>query len=494
MDTINFVDTTLRDGQQSLWACNMTTKMMLPVAHHLEEAGFESVELAVGIFFKKMIRELREDPWERLHLIKQRIPRTPLRVITTRELDFDFGPRIMAKLFIERIAATGIRQARTSDPSNTVSSWAHSVQENREAGVDTILNLIFSISPKHTDEYYAERTREAVKLKPFRVCLKDPGALLTPERVRTLVPTILANAGNVPVEIHTHCTTGLGPLCYLEAIKQGIRTVHTAVPPLANGSSNPSVFNIAKNARALGYTPAIDEVVLQPMVDHFTRVAEREGLPIGTPQEYDESHYQHQVPGGMISNLRFQLSQVGMENRLGDVLEEIVRVRAELGYPIMVTPYSQFVGVQAALNVMVGERYKEVTDQVIHYALGNWGEEERASIDPNVRDRILARARARELAKWERPELSLQEVRRKYGGPGISDDELLMRYFAGAEDVAAMRANPASPTAVDGRSSLVALLGGLAKSKGLRLIDLQKGAIRIRLESNGAGTAEGSLY
>jgi oxaloacetate decarboxylase alpha subunit len=155
----------------------------------------------------------------------------------------------------------------------------------------------------------------------------------------------------------------------------GIRSINTALPPLADDSSNPSLFNVAKNARALGYVTAIDEEILQPVSRHFTAIAKREGFTIGAPVEYDYTQYQHQVPGGMLSNLRFQLRKVGMENKYPQALEESIRVRQEFGYPIMVTPLSQFVGSQAAINVIVGERYQEVTDQVIKFALGHAGAE-----------------------------------------------------------------------------------------------------------------------
>ena len=218
----------------------------------------------------------------------------------------------MQQLWLERLAVNGISEARTSDPSNTPAVWAEQVHTATEAGLESIINLIFSISPKHTDEYYAERAREAAKLPVKRICLKDPGGLLTPDRTRSLAPVVLENAGDIPVEFHTHCNSGLGPLCTLDAIEAGIPIINAALPPLSDGSSNPSLFNITRNARALGYTPVIDEECLRPVSEHFTRVARAEGFPIGEPLHYDAYHFQHQVPGGMISNLRHQLANIGM--------------------------------------------------------------------------------------------------------------------------------------------------------------------------------------
>src|SRR6058998_362689 len=444
MDTIRFVDTTLRDGHQSLWAENMTTGMMLPIAKRMDDAGFEGIELISGSHLKKTVRELKEDPWERVRLVAKEITKTPLRLIAGRVNTFEYNPPSMYWLFIERMFANGIREARISDEWNDYEGWKFRVGVAHAVGMKVILNLIYSVSPKHSDEYFAERTRQAASLKPYRLCLKDPGGLLTPERMQTLVPIIFANANGVPVELHTHCTTGLGPLCCLEGMKLGIRSINTALPPLADDSSNPSLFNVAKNARALGYETAIDEEVLKPVSKHFTAIAKREGFTVGAPVEYDFSQYQHQVPGGMLSNLRHQLRKVGLENKYPEALEETIRVRAEFGYPIMVTPLSQFVGSQAAINVIVGARYKEVTDQTIQYALGVWGKEGAALMDTNIKDKILIRARAREIAEAETPQASLKELRQKFGGQGVADEEILMRFFTGKEEVDKMRA--AGPT------------------------------------------------
>ncbi len=485
MGEVRFVDTTLRDGQMSLWATGMKTGMILPAASRMDQAGFEAIEIIAAAFFKKCVRELRDDPWERLRLVAGRITKTPLRAIRSRYMAaFHITPLSVSNLWVERLAANGVREIRISDPSNTPAHWEDAVRSARSAGLEPIVNLIFSVSPKHTDEYYAGKARAAGRLDAFRICLKDPGGLLTPERTRTLVPVVLENSNGIPVELHTHCNTGLGPLCCLEALRLGIQSLNTAIPPLAHGSSNPSLFNVAANARAMGYAPAINEDVLQPVARHFTFIAGRENLPIGKPVEYDSYHYIHQVPGGMISNFRHQLSRIGMEKRVGEVLAETARVRADFGYPIMVTPYSQFVGSQATMNVILDERYKEVTDEVIQYALGLWGEEESSSMEPNVRDMILSRPRARELAKWRPPELSIKELRQKLGGSGISDDKLLLRYFAGEDDVTAMQAAGPPEEYLTPSHPLVTLVGELTKQSDCRRITIQKGELSVHLEKS----------
>jgi len=460
---IRFVDTTLRDGQESLWATAMRTGMILPIASRMDEAGFEAIEIIATTNFKKQIRDLRENPWERIRLVADKIKETPLRAVRNRYMAaFQITPASISDLWLEQMLANGVREIRLSDPSNNPAYWKEILSSANKAGLKTIINLIFSTSPRHTDAYYATKTRAAAELKPYRICFKDPGGLLTPEHTRQLVPIILKNSGGIPVELHTHCNTGLGPLCCLEAVELGIRSLNTALPPLANGSSNPSLFNVTKNLQAINCRPVIDEALLQPVSEHFESIARREGLPIGVPLEYEVAHGLHQVPGGMVSNFRYQLRKAGMEHRLPEVLDEIGRVRAEFGYPIMVTPYSQFVGVQATMNVIVGERYKATSDEVIQYALGFWGED--------IKHKILGRPRARELAKWKPPEPSIKQLREQLAGPGVSDDDLLLRYFSSQEDVAAMKAAGPPKTYAGVEHPLLTLLELLIKQDHRRQI------------------------
>jgi oxaloacetate decarboxylase alpha subunit len=484
MSEIRFVDTTVRDGSQSLWAIGMRTDMILPIAQRLDDAGFDAIEIMATSFEKKLIRDLHEDPWERLVEVRKRVTRTPLRMIRGRQLAaFQITPDAMEDLWYERMAAMGIGQIRLSDSSNTPDGWKKNMERARKVGIDVIINLIFSLSEKHSNEYYAERAREAAKLRPHRICLKDPGALLTPERVKTLAPVVLAHAGGIPVEFHTHCNTGLGLLCTLEAIRCGIHIVNAAIPPLAESSSNPSLFDVVRNAKAMGYAPKIDEGLLRPVEDHFREIAQRESFPIGSPAAYNIQHYQHQVPGGMISNLRFQLGAAGLSDKLDAVLEEIARVRIDFGYPIMVTPYSQFVGAQAVLNVISGERYKQVSDEIIQYAAGGWGREESESIHPDVRDKILSRPRARALAQMTYEQPTLGQLREQYGGPGVSDDDLLLHFFTSVDQVAQMRRERQHRQQGQGTQGLRTLIEKLASSRSVRYIQIRSGDNTLNMQA-----------
>lgn len=476
MSQIKFIDTTLRDGQQSLWALNMTTEMMLPALEQMDQAGFEAMEFFVPIVqLKKMVRDLNENPWEWLRQGATIAEKTPLRLHAGYKGGLGKVPESIKKLMVQKVIDHGITCARISSPWNNFAELREEVDELKRMGMDSVVNIIYSVSPRHTDEYFVERARAAAELKPYRLCFKDVGGLLTPDRVRELLPKIQAVIGDIVLELHVHCNNGLAPVNVIEAVKLGITHVHTAVPPLANGSSNPSIFNTAANLRAMGHEITVSEEMLKPVEDHFMAIAQREGFAIGTPYEYDEQLYAHQVPGGMISNLKYQLDKVGMLSHLDATLAEAAQVRADFGYPIMVTPLSQFVGTQAAINVMTGARYDQVSDETIYYALGHFGQEATEAMDPNVKDKILNRKRAKELAQLEFPELSVQEVRQKYG-ESLTDEELILRAFVDEKAVeVARRPSAIINKGLSARQPIVELVSRLLQMKDKSYVSVQQG-------------------
>jgi oxaloacetate decarboxylase alpha subunit len=433
MSRIAIVDTTLRDGQQSLWAYRMRAEAMLPTIQDLDGAGYDAIEFVMpSAQFPRAVRDLDENPWDWVNLGAPAFSATQLRMHGGVTKRFRSVPQCVQELYVRRMVSLGITVTRTSDPWNDFEEFRWSQDTLAGYGMRTVVNLIYSVSPRHTLEYYAQKTKDAVALDPYRICVKDVGGLLTPETAKPFFSTVVANAGDVPLEFHGHCNNGFGPYAALIAADEGIPTIHTAIPPLADASSLPSVFDVVSNLRARGHDVALDLERLERVRDHFGVVAEREELPQGRPLPFRQDLYTHQVPGGMISNLRFQLSQIGAEHRLQETLEEASRVREELGYPIMVTPLSQFVGSQAAVNVLSKDRYENVTDEVIEYALGLWGREAPHVMDPDVRDRILARPRARELAQAaeQADEPTLSQVRRQHGS-GVTDEELITFYYVG---------------------------------------------------------------
>ena len=256
-----------------------------------------------------------------------------------------------------------------------------------------------------------------------------------------MLPALRVALGGKPLELHSHCTIGLAPFTYSEAPELGVQTLHTAARPLGNGSSQPAIENVIANLRSKGAAVDLDMDAIARISSYFEKLAAAEGLAPGVPQEYDVRYFQHQLPGGMIGTMRRQLREMRQEHRLPEVYDEVERVRRELGYPIMVTPFSQVVGTQAVMNVLAPERYANVPDEVIRYVLGKFGTPP-APMDPNVRDRIEQLPRARELSNQAAmPELS--ELRRRFDSR-LSDEEFLLRATMPAEQVDAMVA--AGPT------------------------------------------------
>lgn len=442
---ICFVDVTTRDGNQSLWdATGLKTDMIHSIAPVMNKVGFRAVDFASSINMGVSVRLHKENPWEKIRLCAQDMPDTILSFGTTgrRFIGFNRMPDSIQELVLKTVRACGIRRVWILDAAFDTKVLFGTARMAKEAGIDEVLMAIpYSISPVHTDEFYAQKARELAGCPDVDIIfLKDPGGLLTIDRVRTLVPVIQQNIGNLPLEIHSHCNTGLAPMCYLEAMKLGVKTFHVAVPPLAYGSSLPSALNIMRNARHLGYNVKGDEEALIAMSDHFQKVAESERRPTGVLEEHDVYYYKHQIPGGMMSTLRRHLAEVKMGHRLDEVLEEVVQVRQELGYPIMVTPFSQFVGTQATMNVISGKRYKLVSDSIIQYVAG-WFGKHNAPIDPDVLDKITSLPQAKKFINKEIEQPSVKEIRKQMGvEPEVSDEEFLLRYSMKDKEVDEMLA------------------------------------------------------
>jgi len=483
MDKVDFVDTTLRDAHQSLWGVRMSTPMAYQAASGINRAGFKAVDFEAPTHFVFQIKTYRENPWERVRLFAKKIDKAPLSLMQLANTFTTWKPMrgpIMG-LWMERCYANGLRRIQPMEESNNMDNIAESVNYAKKAGLEVVIPLIFSESPVHTDDYFARKAREIAALRPHAVYLKDQCGLLTPERIRTLVPIIRKNIGSLPLEIHSHCTTGLAPISYLEAVKLGVRTIHTAIPPLANGSSQPSVFNMVKNLASLGYESGLDEKAVQEVSDHFAHVARREGLPVGQVLEYDAYQFEHQIPGGVISNLRRQLAEIGLEHRLGEVIREVVLIRKELGYPIMVTPISQYVVTQATLNITLGERYKEAIDEIVKIVMGCYGPQA-GEVDRNLLDKISSMPIAKKYVKWEIPRPSIKQIRAQFGAD-VSDDELLLRVLCqGQKDIEAMHAaGPLDTYYPPVQKPLVELIEGLINRKKHGYIYLERDDLSIKL-------------
>ncbi|MHB9149885.1 MAG: biotin/lipoyl-containing protein [Thermoleophilia bacterium] len=430
--TFRVVDQTIRDAQQSLWGFLMSTDMIAPIAATMGEVGYKAVATVGSNGFVVQSRYYGEDPWERIRLLAKAMPRTDIRgsYMTASLASFDVDtPQDVIALWIRRSIVHGITGFWVCDYQTDDERFRLFAEIAKEEGTGVVTSLMYTSSPAHDQEHWAEKTRRIAASKDCvdAIMIEDASGVLTPEATRELLATVQSNCDGLPLEFHMHCNSGLAPLCYLEAIKMGVDAVHTAVSPLANGTSLPSTESIVRNAARLGYTADLDDRALEAVSSHFRTIAQERGLPVGSPDEYDLFHYEHQVPGGMMTNLTRQLKEAGMGDRLQEVLEEVVLVRRELGYPVMATPYSQIVGVQALENVVSGERYKRVPDTVIKYLLGFYGEPA-GPVDPDVWDRIFSLPEAEKLRHWQpqgrhRP---LDELRAEVG-PDLTDDELLLR-------------------------------------------------------------------
>ena len=485
MSDIDIVDTTYRDANASQWGEKMTTAMMYKIAPMMDRAGFRALDATAVSHFEYAVRYLRENPWERMRLLSKVITSAPLSMMmlgsSLNIFRYTGGP--IVGTWMERLVANGIRRVQLMESSNNMKDMVEMARYAKDVGIELVVALVYSHSEVHTDEYYAKITRDAVDLKPNAIYLKDPGGLITPERTRTLIPSIQKNLKGLPLEFHSHCTTGLAPLCYLEALNLGVKTFHTSCSPLANGPSQPSTETFLKNAHHMGYSSKVDRAVLDAIATHFLEIAKTEDLPIGRPVEYDLYQYEHQVPGGVISNLKRQLAQLGAEERLGEILEETVKVRKELGYPIMVTPFSQFVVTQASINVMQGERYKTITDEIIKFALGHYGRQIKP-VNENLMDRIQSLSRTKDFVKLERPETSIEDIRKEMGSE-FTDEELLLLVLVSDDDLKAMGAAGPIKTEYSGTEKpLFAFLKELMKQKKTKYIHVQKENLSITLKKH----------
>ncbi|MBI4293416.1 MAG: pyruvate carboxylase subunit B [Betaproteobacteria bacterium] len=461
--TIGIIETTMRDGQQSLWATRMTTAMTLPILPALDEAGFHAIEFMGTAVMEACVRYLDEDPWERMRMVRGRVRRTRLGMISP-VLGFSVSRGAIADdvsdLFFTRCAANGIDHFFFNDGLNDIRNYEVPVAAARRMGATIVGTLTYSISPVHTDAYYVAKVAELLRLGVDTVVLKDPNGILTPERVRSLVPALCGAAGNTPVFIHSHCVTGLGPATNLAAIESGATGTWTCAAPLANGSSLPATASMLRHLRRMRCRVALDSARVEEIDEHFRRVALRHAKPMGEPAEYDPSWYQHQMPGGMISNFRAQLAQLGLAHRLTEVLDLIPAVRADLGWAPMVTPFSQMVATQAALNMLYGP-YAVILDEVRRLALGYYGETP-APLEPNLLDRAT---RGREPIRMRPGALLAPDLERfrRERGPFASDDDLLLAYFFMPDQLRRLRAAGPIRVADELRSSaLVELVRDVA--------------------------------
>ncbi len=482
---VDFVDTSTRDGNQSLWsATGLTTPDVLAIASTMDRVGYHALDFTSSTHMAVSVRFHQEDPWERIRLMSAAMPDTLLSMITTGMRFISWVPAApdVIDLSFRLVARNGIRRLQIADPSNDPARLTRLAAMARAAGIEeVVIGLTYSISAVHTHDYYAQRAAALAACEDMdRLYLKDPGGLLTPDAVRELAPHFIAAAGERPVELHSHCTIGLAPLVYVEGVRAGFQVVHTASGALSRGTSQPEAISTARNLVAAGYDHPLDLDAQAVVSEHFDGLARAKGLKAGTPQEFDVAYYRHQLPGGMVTTTRRMLEELHRPELFGAVLDEVTRVRAEMGYPILVTPVSQFVASQAARNVIDGERWVNVSDETVRYFLGHYGEPP-APVDFEIAERVLSRPQAAKLDALE--PITLAGARERFGRR-IAEEELLLRLTMPAEQVDAMirargMATAAAATPRRSRAPVVALLKELAARPSISHFELVKDTDRV---------------
>ncbi len=487
--TIEFVDTTTRDGNQSLWsATGLTTPDVLAIAPVLDQAGYHALDFTSSTHMAVSVRFHQEDPWERMRLVSAAMPRTPLGIITTgmRFISWVPADEEVMRLSYRLAVRNGLRRVQIADPSNHPERVQRIAAMAKAEGVEeVVIGLTYSISEVHTHQYYADIAAALADCPDMdRLYLKDPGGLLTVDAVRELAPPLRAAAGRRPLELHSHCTIGLAPQVYVEGVRVGFDTVHTAAGVLGRGTSQPEAVNTARNLEAAGYAHPLDLDQQRLVSDHFAQIAAAKGLPAGAPREFDAAYYRHQLPGGMVTTTRRMLAELRRPELFDQVLEEVTRVRAEMGYPIIVTPVSQFIASQAARNVIDSERWTNVSDETVRFFLGHYGDPP-APVDQTIADMVLARPQAKKLSELQ--PVTLEGAREKFGHR-ISEEDLLLRLTMPAEQVDAMVAardaadgRPRRPLAAarPGRSPLVTLLKELERRPSLTSVEIRTDGERV---------------
>jgi oxaloacetate decarboxylase alpha subunit len=448
MAHIKFLDETMRDGQQSLWGMQMQAGMALPVTPIIDETGYEIISLGGSSLFEVLIKRRREDPWAGMDLLVESMPKTPLRAgcRSNGSVTFGFTPDALMDLWVERLCVHGMRSFWLYDVLFNIEKMHRLAKVAKRHNCQIAGTMLFTLSPVHTDEYYADKADKLSALPEVdSLLLYDTGGVLDRERISTLVPAIVAKARGKPIEMHANNMLGQSAKSYMDAIEFGVTVLHTAVRSMANGPSIPSIEIMTKNVEMMGHTHNIDTSKLQAVSDHFERVGKAAGFLVNQHFEYDVTALRHQIPGGMMGTLRSQLADQKMSDRLPQVLEEVATVRRELGYPGMATPFAQIVGTMAVLNIVTGKRYSVVPDEVIQYAAGFYGDPV-APIDGDVMDRIMATPRAKEILASPPEQPDADELRRRHG-TGDDDDELILRALVPASEIDAMRR--AGPVARD---------------------------------------------
>lgn len=374
---VAITETVLRDGQQSLIATRMPIADMLPILKTMDQVGYHALEVWGGATFDACIRYLNEDPWERLRQIRKQAPHTKLQMLLRGQniLGYKNYADDVVTAFIQQSIANGIDIIRLFDALNDTRNLKTALNATKQYGGHAQMTIAYTTSDYHTVDYYVTLAKEMADMGADSLCIKDMAGILTPQTAYELVSRIKA-AIEIPLEVHTHATSGIAEMTYLKAIEAGADIIDTAISPFAGGTSQPATESMQIALQNLGYTVDLDQTKLNAIADYFAPIRDRfrqDGLLNPKVKDVQPKALVYQVPGGMLSNLLAQLQAQNLESAYSDVLEEIPKVRADLGYPPLVTPLSQMVGTQALMNIISGERYQIIPNEIKDYVKGLYG-------------------------------------------------------------------------------------------------------------------------
>ena len=392
MKKVQFTETVLRDASQSLIATRLPYEKMEPILETMDKAGYYSAECWGGATFDVCLRFLNEDPWERLRKIRAKMPNTKLQMLLRGQniLGYKHYPDDIVRRFVRASVKNGIDIIRIFDALNDVNNLKVAIEETVKSGAIASGTISYTTSPVHTREKYVEMVKELAQMGVGSICIKDMAGILTPAAAYDLVAAI-KDAVDLPVVMHTHCTTGLAYMTYLKGIEAGADVIDTAISPFSGGTSQPATETLAYALKELGYEVELDQPTLYKIADYFKPIRNeyiKDGTLNPISMGTDTQCLNYQIPGGMLSNLLSQLKSLNALDKFDDALKETPAVRKDMGYPPLVTPTSQLVGTQAVQNVLAGERYKNVGAEIKAYCRGEYGRTP-APIDPEVRAKIL---------------------------------------------------------------------------------------------------------
>ncbi len=422
---VRITDTSLRDGHQSLWATRMRTSEMLPILERMDEVGYNSLECWGGATFDAALRFLDEDPWDRLRVIKRHASRTPLQMLLRGQNIVGYrhyGDDIVRR-FVYKAAENGIDVFRVFDALNDVRNFETAAAAIKETGKHFQAAVVYTISPVHSLDHYLEVAHKLADMGADSICIKDMAALLSPFYAEQLIRRLKAEL-DLPVQLHCHYIGGLAPMTYLKAIEAGVDVIDTATVPLAFGNSQPATEMVVTALIGTPYDTELDLEKLFEIAKYFEGVRKSGGWDRGVTSLTHMQVYSHQVPGGMISNLESQLKEQDALDRLSEVLEEIPVVRAEVGFPPLVTPMSQIVGTQAVLNVLSGRRWHIVPDEMKQYLRGRYGAAPGA-VSQEVVGRVLVGEKPIDCRPADLVEETLEDYRDEIGELARSEEDLL---------------------------------------------------------------------